>query len=90
VGNRRPCRHRAALRPGSAFPKRGCPERQHGAGLVAAQAPRRATRRWDDLKAAAVLVAVMAAAHLLNRPDFIPPQARNVPLGLTLFYFGSR
>jgi hypothetical protein len=52
----------------------------------------RAARRWDDLKAAAVLLvmAVTAAAHLLDRPDLIPPQARNVPLGLTLFYFGSR
>lgn len=51
-----------------------------------------AARRWDDLKAAVVLVvmAVTAAAHLLDRPDLIPPQARNVPLGLTLFYFGSR
>jgi hypothetical protein len=48
-------------------------------------------RRWDDLKAAAVLLGMaVAAAHLLDRPDLIPPQARNVPLGLALFYFGSR
>jgi hypothetical protein len=52
----------------------------------------RVARRWDDLKAAAVLLvmAATAAAHLLDRPDLLPPQAGNVPLGLTLFYFGSR
>jgi hypothetical protein len=54
--------------------------------------PGRAARRWDDLKAAAVLLvlAATAAAHLLGRADLIPPQGRNFPLGLTLFYFGSR
>ena len=36
------------------------------------------------------MLAATAAAHLLDRVDLIPPQAHNVPLGLTLFYFGSR
>jgi hypothetical protein len=52
----------------------------------------RLSQRWDNLKAAVVLLvlAVTAAAYLLDRSDLLPPQARNVPLGLVLFYFGSR
>jgi hypothetical protein len=37
-----------------------------------------------------LVLAVTAAAYLLDRPDLLPPHGRNVPLGLTLFYFGSR
>jgi hypothetical protein len=52
----------------------------------------RPSRRWGDLQAAVVLgvVGITAVAYLAGRPDLIPPQARNVPLGLALFYFGSR
>jgi hypothetical protein len=52
----------------------------------------RAARRWEDLKAWVVLVvlAVTAAAYLLDRQDLLPTQLRNIPLGLVLFYFGSR
>jgi hypothetical protein len=54
--------------------------------------PKRATWWWDDLKAGIVLVvmAVTTAAYLLDRPELLPHQLRNVTLGLVLFYFGSR
>jgi hypothetical protein len=48
--------------------------------------------RWEDLKAAVVLLvlACTAGAYLLDRPDLVPHLLRNITLGLVLFYFGSR
>ena len=55
--------------------------RQSGAG-----------RGWEDLKALVVLVvlAITATVYLFDRADLIPQHARPIPLGLVLFYFGSR
>lgn len=55
-------------------------------------APSKTFRGWEDLKGAVVLAVLMytAGAYLLDRPDLVPPQLRNVTLGLVLFYFGSR
>jgi hypothetical protein len=52
----------------------------------------RGVRLWEDLKAAAVLLMLIATAipYFLNRPDLVPNQMRYVALGLVLFYFGSR
>jgi len=52
----------------------------------------RAIRGWEDLKAGAVLIVMLytAGAYLLDRPEFVPEQFRNMALGLVLFYFGSR
>jgi hypothetical protein len=49
-------------------------------------------RLWEDFKAAAVLLVLLytAGATLANRPDLVPYQLRDITLGLTVFYFGSR
>jgi hypothetical protein len=51
-----------------------------------------AIRWWEDLKAAVVLIVLVATAtaYLLDRADLVPHQLRNATLGLVLFYFGSR
>lgn len=52
----------------------------------------RTLQGWADLKAAVVLVVLLytAGAYLLDRPELVPHQLRNLTLGLVLFYFGSR
>jgi hypothetical protein len=52
----------------------------------------RRVRWFEDLKAAVVLLVLLATAlpYFLNRPDLVPNQMRYVALGLVLFYFGSR
>lgn len=54
--------------------------------------PSQAIRGWEDAKAVLVLLALLltAGAYLVDRPDLLPQQFRNVTLGLVLFYFGSR
>lgn len=49
-------------------------------------------RLWGDVKAAVVLLALLATAipYFLNRPDLVPREMRYIALGLVLFYFGSR
>lgn len=49
-------------------------------------------RFWGDLKAAVVLLVLVATAipYFLNRPDLVPREMQYVALGLVLFYFGSR
>ena len=49
-------------------------------------------RLWEDLKAIVVLLVLLytAGAYLANRPDLVPYQLRDITLGLTVFYFGSR
>ena len=49
-------------------------------------------RVWEDLKAGVVLLVLVytAGAYLANQPDLVPYQLRDITLGLTLFYFGSR
>jgi hypothetical protein len=49
-------------------------------------------RGWEDLKGSVVLIVLLytAGAYLLDRPELVPPQLRNITLGLVLFYFGSR
>jgi hypothetical protein len=49
-------------------------------------------RLWEDLKAIVVLLVLVytAGAYLANRPELVPHQLRDITLGLTLFYFGSR
>lgn len=51
-----------------------------------------AVRGWRDIKAAVVMLVLLytAGAYLLDRTDLVPPQARNLTLGMVLFYFGSR
>jgi hypothetical protein len=58
-------------------------------GIVARM---RSVRGWEDLKAAVVLLVLLATAvpSLLGRSDLVPRQVRDVTLGLVLFYFGSR
>jgi hypothetical protein len=52
----------------------------------------RTIRGWEDAKATVVLVVLLytAGAYLLDRPDLVPHQLRNLALGFVLFYFGSR
>ncbi len=52
----------------------------------------RTVRGWENLKALVVLSVTIctAGAYLIGRPDLVPQQLRDVTLGLTLFYFGSR
>jgi len=52
----------------------------------------RSVRGWEDFKAIAVLLVLLATAipSLLDRSDLVPHQLRDVTLGLVLFYFGSR
>lgn len=54
--------------------------------------PTRVIQSWEDIKAVVVLLVLLytAGAYLINRPDLVPRQMRNVTLGLVLFYFGSR
>lgn len=49
-------------------------------------------RRWEDLKAATVLLVLLltAGAYFLDRNDMVPHAVRNATLALVLFYFGSR
>jgi fucose 4-O-acetylase-like acetyltransferase len=49
-------------------------------------------RRWEDVKAAVVLLILLctASAYLAGRNDLVPPLVRNITLGVVLFYFGSR
>ena len=49
-------------------------------------------RLWEDFKAAAGLLVLLytAGATFANRPDLVPYQLRDITLGLTVFYFGSR
>jgi hypothetical protein len=49
-------------------------------------------RLWEDAKALVVLLVLLyaAGAYLADRPDLVPRQLRDIALGLTLFYFGSR
>lgn len=52
----------------------------------------RTIRGWEDLKAVVVLLVLLgtAGAYLMDRPHLVPPQLRDITLGLVLFYFGSR
>ncbi len=52
----------------------------------------RPRRLWDNLKAVATLTVLVVTllAVLLDRGDVLPPNWREVTLGLVLFYFGSR
>jgi hypothetical protein len=63
-----------------------------GRALLTRGSQRPTARWWDDVKALVVLLvlAVTAAAYLADRTDLVPPQLRSIPLGLVLFYFGSR
>jgi hypothetical protein len=47
---------------------------------------------WDDLKAAAVLLAIASAAlvEVFQRQDIAPSDFEHAALGLVLYYFGSR
>lgn len=49
-------------------------------------------RWWDDAKALVVLgvLVLVAAAYVVNRPEWIPQSFQLAVLGLVLFYFGSR
>ena len=49
-------------------------------------------RLSEDFKAAVVLLVLLwtAGATFANRPDLVPYQLRDITLGLTVFYFGSR
>ncbi len=60
--------------------------------LLGIMARVRRIRLWEDLKAAVVLLTLLATAlpYFLNRPDLVPDYLRYVALGLVLFYFGSR
>ncbi|MGQ0635038.1 MAG: hypothetical protein ACT4QC_10535 [Planctomycetaceae bacterium] len=61
-----------------------------GPRAAAAAAPR--SRLWEDLKALAVILVMLATAipYFLDRGDLVPPQGRSLALALVLFYFGSR
>jgi hypothetical protein len=51
------------------------------------------SRLWEDLKALAVILALLAVSipYFLNHREPLPlPQVRNAALALVLFYFGSR
>jgi hypothetical protein len=50
------------------------------------------SRIWGDLKALAVLVAIVVVGvpELLDAEVSLPPEAHKIALGLLLFYFGSR
>src|SRR5581483_2229879 len=54
--------------------------------------PSRIFRRWEDIKAAVVLLVMLvtASAYLSDQANLLPPYWRNTTLGLVLFYFGSR
>jgi hypothetical protein len=54
--------------------------------------PRTSSGTWGDLKALAVLIALVAVAvpEFLGSPEALPPVFHQVALGMTLFYFGSR
>jgi hypothetical protein len=47
---------------------------------------------WEDIKAVAVLLTVMATAILYfhSGPDMVPSWLQTTTVGLVLFYFGSR
>jgi len=52
----------------------------------------RTVRGWEDAKAFVVLAVmlVISAAYLLDCGSSVPQSLQAVPLGLLLFYFGSR
>ncbi len=50
-----------------------------------------ATHFWEDIKAAAVLLTVVATAGLyFTAPEMVPHWLQTMTVGLVLFYFGSR
>ncbi|HTI50746.1 MAG TPA: hypothetical protein VL475_07340 [Planctomycetaceae bacterium] len=50
------------------------------------------SRLWEDLKALAVILVLLATAipYLLDHGGQVPPQLRSFTLAFVLFYFGSR
>ncbi|MSR60609.1 MAG: hypothetical protein EXS05_23705 [Planctomycetaceae bacterium] len=51
-----------------------------------------ASRLWEDLKALAVILVMLAVSipYFLNHREPLPPHVRNAALAFVLFYFGSR